>query len=245
MVGNVKLRISSDRGFANHGWLKTYHSFSFTGYYDPSHMHFSVLRVLNDDVIEAGQGFGMHPHKNMEIITYLLRGELQHEDSLGSRTVLKAGDVQCTTAGSGVVHSEYNASETDPVHFLQIWIFPERKLFEPSYSVASFSTADKQDHWCLIVSRDGRDNSLIIQQDASIFATLMSPGGTLNYDVPEHRSVYIQMASGELEVLGTILKTGDALMLDGPDLLEFKSILPSEVLLFDLPIHHSVDFMQQ
>ncbi|MDI1362133.1 pirin family protein [Methylotenera sp.] len=242
---NTKLRKSSDRGYVHQAWLKSYHSFSFTGYYDPAYMHYSVLRVINEDVFAAGRGFGMHPHKNMEIITYMLQGELRHADSLGNTAVIKAGDVQCMTAGTGIVHSEINASETNAVHLLQIWIFPERKLLEPSYKDQHFTQAQKQNRWCLIVSHDGRENSLKIHQDISLFTTLLAENKSLDYMLPAHRSLYIQLASGEIEVCGQHLSAGDALMADGSKEFTFKALTQSEILLFDLPIHHSVDIMQQ
>jgi len=242
---NMKFRKSSERGYVHQGWLESYHSFSFTGYYDPDYMHYSVLRVINEDVIESAHGFGMHPHKNMEIITYMLQGELRHEDSLGNSSVIKAGDVQCMTAGTGVVHSEVNASSVNAVRLLQIWIFPERKLFEPAYSEKHFSEMDKQDRWCLIVSKDGRAESLKINQDVSLFSTLLSEEKSLDYVLGEHRSVYIQLASGEIEVCGQRLLAGDATMSDGAKVITVTAISSAELLLFDLPIHHSIDFMQQ
>lgn len=242
---NMKLRKSSDRGYVHQGWLESYHSFSFTGYYDPAYMHYSVLRVMNEDVFEPTHGFGMHPHKNMEIITYMLQGELLHEDSLGNSSIIKAGDVQSMTAGKGVVHSEMNASSTSVAHLLQIWIFPDRKLLEPSYSEKNFTEIDKQDRWCLIVSQDGRAESLKINQDISLFSTLLSAENSLEYALSEHRSVYIQLASGEIEVCGQRLVTGDAIMADGAKAITVKATSLAEILLFDLPIHHSVDIMQQ
>lgn len=242
---NMKLRKSVERGYVNHGWLESYHTFSFTGYYDPAYMSYSVLRVINDDVIAPTQGFGMHPHKNMEIITYMLQGELRHEDSLGNTSVIKAGDVQCMTAGSGVVHSEFNASSTEKVHLLQIWIFPERKLLEPSYSENHFTLAQKQDRWCLVVSHDGRENSLQIHQDVSLFATVLSDGNALNYTLLTDRSAYLQVASGEAEVNGQRLVAGDALMVDGAKSLNLLGIQNAELLLFDLPLEGTVDIFQQ
>ncbi len=242
---NMKLRKSSDRGYVHQGWLESYHSFSFTGYYDPEHMHYSVLRGINEDVFEPAHGFDMHPHKNMEIITYMLQGELRHMDSLGNSSVIKAGDVQCMTAGTGVVHSEVNASSTNAVHLLQIWIFPERKLLEPDYSEKHFTETDKRNRWCLIVSNDGRAESLKINQDISLFSTLLSAESVLEYALAEHRSVYIQLASGEIEVCGQRLVAGDAIMADGAKALTVKAFSLAEILLFDLPIHHSVDIMQQ
>lgn len=242
---NMKIRKSADRGYVNHGWLESYHSFSFTGYYDPAYMGYSVLRVINEDVIDAGQGFGMHPHKNMEIITYMLQGELHHEDSLGNTSVIKAGDVQCMTAGTGVVHSEFNASNTQKTHLLQIWIFPERKLLDPGYSESHFTRAQKQDCWCLIVSHDGRENSLKIHQDVSLFATILSVDNALDYALHPDRSVYVQVAAGEVEVCGQHLLAGDALMADGAKPLTINAIVQSELLLFDLPLHGTIDIFQQ
>jgi redox-sensitive bicupin YhaK (pirin superfamily) len=181
----------------------------------------------------------------MEIITYMLQGELLHEDSLGNSSIIKAGDVQSMTAGKGVVHSEVNASSTSVAHLLQIWIFPDRKLLEPSYSEKNFTEIDKQDRWCLIVSQDGRAESLKINQDISLFSTLLSAENSLEYALSEHRSVYIQLASGEIEVCGQRLVTGDAIMADGAKAITVKATSLAEILLFDLPIHHSVDIMQQ
>lgn len=242
---NMRLRKSADRGYVNHGWLESYHTFSFTGYYDPAYMGYSVLRVINDDVIQAAQGFGMHPHKNMEIITYMLQGELRHEDSLGNTSVIKAGDVQCMTAGTGVVHSEFNASTKHKVHLLQIWIFPERKLLEPSYSENHFTAEQKQDRWCLVVSQDGRENSLKIHQDVSLFATVITDGKALDYTLQGDRSAYIQVAEGEVDVCGQHLVAGDALMVDGSQSLTMLGLKKAELLLFDLPLHRSIDIFQQ
>lgn len=242
---NKKVKKSEDRGYVSHGWLESYHSFSFSGYYDAAHMHYSVLRVINEDVIQPQHGFDLHPHKNMEIITYMLAGELQHEDNMGNVSVIKAGDVQCMTAGSGVEHSEYNSSSINSTHLLQIWIFPERKLLPPSYSEKSFSTADKLNHWCLIVSHDGREGSLKIHQDISLYATVLSTGSSLDYTLLNHRSVYIQVASGEVELCGQRLSAGDALMADGTKAFKVTAIAHAELLLFDLPLHDSIDMHQQ
>lgn len=241
---NKKIRKSTDRGYVHQGWLESYRSFSFTGYYDPAHMHYSVLRVINEDMFEAGRGFDMHPHKNMEIITYMLQGELRHEDNLGNCAVIKAGDVQCMTAGTGILHSEMNISNTDVVHLLQIWIFPERKLLAPRYQSQHFTDAQKLNRWCLIVSSDGRENSLNIHQNISLFATLLAESQGLNYLLTANRSLYIQLASGEVEVCGQRLSAGDALMASGPKEFTFNAVVQSEILLFDLPLHHSIDIMQ-
>jgi redox-sensitive bicupin YhaK (pirin superfamily) len=242
---NKELRKSSDRGYIHQGWLESYHSFSFTGYYEPARMHYSVLRVINEDFFEAGQGFDMRPNKNMEIITYMLQGELRHIDSLGNTSVIKAGDVQCMTAGTGIVHSEMNVSDTNAVHLLQIWVLPERKLLEPSYKDQHFTQAQKKNRWCLVVSHDGRESSLKIHQDISLFTTLLSENESLDYTLVTDRSLYIQLASGEVEICGQRLSAGDALMADGSNEFTFKALTQSEILLFDMPIHHSVDIMKQ
>jgi len=232
------LRLSSERGHANHGWLDSYHSFSFANYYDPAHMAYSVLRVINEDVIDPSQGFGMHPHKDMEIITYMLQGELQHKDSLGNGSVIKAGDVQRMTAGTGIVHSEFNASNTHSAHLLQIWILPDRQRLTPSYEEKCFSQEQKQDHWCLIASVDGHDNSLQIHQDMSLYAVVLSANRSLDYQLKAERSAYIQIVRGSLEINGHFLEAGDALMVDAEIMansLVFIANKQAEVLLFDLP----------
>ena len=234
----LHIRRSAERGHANHGWLDSYHSFSFANYYDPAHMAYSVLRVINEDVIGPSQGFGMHPHKDMEIITYMLQGELQHKDSLGNGSVIRAGDVQRMTAGTGIVHSEFNASNSQSAHLLQIWILPERVRLAPSYEEQHFTLAQKQDDWCLIASADGRDQSLLVHQDMTLYASILSAGNNLSYLLQANRSAYIQVASGALEINGQQLLTGDALMIDADsldNLVTLKAGKQTELLLFDLP----------
>lgn len=247
-LSNIKLRRSVDRGHVNHGWLDSFHSFSFTGYYDPAYMGYSVLRVINEDVIAPDRGFGMHPHKNMEIITYMLHGALRHEDSLGNVSTIKAGDVQRMTAGTGVVHSEFNASDIDRAHLLQIWILPEQKHLEPSYEEKHFSASQKQDNWCLIASPDGSDGSLVVHQDIALYATVLSADQSLDYALSDQRSAYIQVAAGEAVINGQRLVAGDALMMDGPvegvAQINVKAGLSAELLLFDLP-DHSTNFVGQ
>lgn len=246
----MRIKKSADRGYVSHGWLDSYHSFSFTGYYNPEQMHFSVLRVINEDIVDPAEGFAMHPHKNMEIITYMLQGELRHEDSLVNSSDIKAGDVQCMTAGTGVLHSEYNASNIDQVHLLQIWIFPDKKLLKPSYSVKNYTEEQKKDCWCLIVSNDGRQCSLKIHQDILLFATILNVNKSLEYVLLRNRSVYIHVVKGEVEINGQCLAAGDAAMLDGSTLTDdtmiiVQSIKQAELLLFDLPLHESIDMLQQ
>lgn len=233
----IQLRKSSERGHANHGWLDSYHSFSFARYYDPEHMGYSVLRVINEDVIAGGQGFGMHPHRDMEIITYMLRGELRHEDSLGNGSVIRAGDVQRMTAGTGIVHSEFNASRTEPAHLLQIWILPERHNLTPGYEEKHFSAAEKQDAWRLIASRDGREGSLRINQDVNLHAAVISAGNSLEYAMAPQRSLYIQLARGNAHLNGELLTAGDAAKIDALQSIRLQADAETEVLLFDLPAH--------
>ncbi|PPC94974.1 MAG: quercetin 2,3-dioxygenase [Methylotenera sp.] len=232
-----QLRKSNDRGHANLGWLDSYHSFSFAEYYDPSHMNYSVLRVINEDVVAPAKGFGMHPHNNMEIITYMLGGELQHQDSLGNGSVIKAGDVQRMTAGTGIVHSEFNASKTQDAHLLQIWILPAQQGLTPSYEDKHFDAAQKQDRWCLIASPDGREGSLHVHQDMALYATILNQSASLDYDLSANRSAYLQVAKGQLLANGELLIAGDALMLDNSQNLHIEAVENAEMLLFDLPAH--------
>lgn len=237
LAANMHLRKSADRGHVKRAWLDSYHSFSFASYYDPAHMAYSVLRVINEDVIAPGKGFGMHPHENMEIITYMLQGELQHEDSLGNGSVIKAGDVQRMTAGTGIVHSEVNASATHSAHLLQIWLLPEREQLTPGYEEKQFTPSQKQDRWCLIAAQDGRDGALRVHQDMALYATVLSANLALSYTLRAQRSAYIQVASGAVEVNGEKLLAGDALMLDAVAAIAItvNASVVAELLLFDLP----------
>lgn len=235
----IQLRRSKERGHANHGWLDSYHSFSFARYYDPAHMGYSVLRVINEDVIAPSQGFGMHPHRDMEIITYMLAGELRHEDSLGNGSVIRAGDVQRMTAGTGIVHSESNSSASQAAHLLQIWILPERNNLTPGYQEKHFSAADKQGAWRLIASRDGRENSLLVHQDMALYAALSAAGEDLGYRTLAGRSLYLQVARGSVELNGEQLIAGDAAKIDGLQSLDLHMLADSELLLFDLPEHNA------
>lgn len=237
----LQVRKGSDRGYANHGWLESYHSFSFAEYFDRKHMHFSVLRVINDDVIAPAKGFGMHPHNDMEIITYLLQGELQHADSLGNTSVIKAGDVQRMTAGTGVVHSEMNASDTEQVHLLQIWILPERLNLPPGYEEKHFSHEKKLNQWCLIADGAGCDGALKVNQDMQLYATILDPTAVLSYKFAAKRSVYMQVAQGNVTVNGQALAAGDALMMNGASELVLEASTQTELLLFDLPLHVNAD----
>lgn len=234
---NLQVRRSSDRGYANHGWLESYHSFSFAEYFDRNHMHFSALRVINDDIIAAGQGFGMHPHRDMEIVTYMLQGKLQHRDSIGNGSVISAGDVQRMTAGSGIVHSEFNASDSEKVHLLQIWIMPSHLNLQPGYEERHFGAEQKTNRWCLIAAGNHQEGALRVHQDMLLYATVLDAGVDLAYTVSIERSVYLHIARGSVEINDLQLASGDAVMLDGSAELSIKANAESELLLFDLPLH--------
>ena len=231
------IRKGSERGYTKRDWLESYHSFSFAHYYDPLHMQFSVLRVINDDIIAPAKGFGMHPHNDMEIITYMLDGELQHRDSMGNTSVIMVGDVQRMTAGSGIVHSEVNASNTTEAHLLQIWVLPERLNLEPSYEEKNFSSAQKLNRWCLIAARDASHGVLSVHQDMQLYATILDINAVVSYTLRAKRSAYLQVARGSIDVNGKTLLAGDAVMLNGTVELMVKANDPSELLLFDLPLH--------
>lgn len=237
---NLRVRKSQERGYANHGWLESYHSFSFAEYFDRNHMHYSALRVINDDIIAPGQGFGMHSHRDMEIVTYILQGKLQHRDSIGNGSVISAGDVQRMTAGSGIVHSEFNASDNENVHLLQIWIMPDRLNLQPGYEERHFSAEQKSNRWCLIASGNDQDGVLKVHQDMQLFASVLDGSADLAYTVHEGRSVYLHIARGNVEINDLKLASGDAVMLDCSAELLIKANAKSELLLFDLPLHQSL-----
>lgn len=235
MNSTVQLRKSADRGHANHGWLDSYHSFSFANYYDPAHMGYSVLRVINEDVVAGGQGFGMHSHRDMEIVTYMLGGALQHKDSMGNGSVIRTGDVQRMTAGTGVRHSEFNASNSESAHLLQIWLLPETNGITPGYEEKHFDAASKTNQWRLIASRDAREGSLLIHQDVDLFATILDAGQRLDYVPRAGRSLYLQIARGNVISNGNPLEKGDAVAIDDADKVEIVSQTDAEIVLFDLP----------
>jgi redox-sensitive bicupin YhaK (pirin superfamily) len=232
----ISVRPSAARGHANHGWLDTYYSFSFSNYYDPKHMGFRDLRVINEDRVSAGRGFGAHPHNDMEIITYIIDGELSHRDSTGTEATIRQNDVQRMSAGTGVVHSEYNNSDK-PVHLLQIWIMPEANDLPPSYEDRTFKREEKQNQLRLIASRDGRGGSTKINQDASVYASLLDSGKSLALDLPAGRHAWVQLISGELEINGARLKAGDGAAVSDETRLTLSSVAgngTAEFLLFDL-----------
>lgn len=231
----MQIRRSQDRGHANHGWLDSYHSFSFAHYYDQNWMGFSVLRVINEDVIAPAKGFGMHSHDNMEIITYILQGNLAHKDSLGNVEVIHQGHVQRMTAGAGITHSEFNASDAEPVHLLQIWILPNQQNLAPSYEDGFFTDAQKQNQWCLLASENAEAGSLKVHQDMRLFACKLDERKALDYALKESRSAYLQVVNGTVEIDGKQLNAGDAAMFDSAQTILIKAVDTAEILLFDLP----------
>ncbi|WP_110650499.1 pirin family protein [Salinicola peritrichatus] len=231
----LTIRPGGERGYADHGWLKSYHSFSFAGYHDPKHVHFSVLRVINEDRVAPGQGFGQHGHRDMEIFSYVLSGELAHRDTLGNGSSIGPGRVQIMTTGSGVQHSEFNHSASEPVHFLQIWLFPREANLTPRYDEKDFSEADKRGRLCLILSPDGRDGSLQLQQDAFIYASLIDGDERAELPLASGRQSYVHVVRGKLTVNGQALEGGDALMLDNEPGVTLEKGEDAEVLVFDLP----------
>lgn len=227
-------RPAQTRGHADHGWLDSHHTFSFADYYDPKHMGFRALRVINDDRVAPGRGFGAHPHRDMEILSYVLEGGLAHRDSMGTGETIRPGDVQRMSAGTGVTHSEYNASATDPVHFLQIWIMPRSRGLAPSYEQRTFSREEKDGVLRLVASPDGRDGSLTIGADVSVHAGLFAAGQRTTLPLASGRHAYVQIASGQVRVNGNTLKAGDGAALSEETALEIEGIDGGEVLVFDL-----------
>ena len=232
---DIQLRRAQERGQYDHGWLKTAHTFSFADYYDPRHMGFRVLRVINEDYVAGGRGFGMHPHHDMEIVTYVLEGELGHKDSMGNGSVIRPGDVQRMSAGTGVTHSEMNSSKTQRVHLLQIWILPDKQGYPPSYEQKAYSDADRRNQLRLVASSDGRDGSVTIHQDATISAALLSPGQRVEHTLGKGRFAWVQLARGSIDLDGKKLSAGDGAAIRGPGALPITGIDDAELLLFDLP----------
>ncbi len=230
----LTLRKSEERGHAHHGWLNSYHTFSFANYYDPAHMGFRSLRVINEDRVEPSRGFGAHSHRDMEIISYVLEGALEHKDSMGNSSVIRPGEVQIMSAGTGVTHSEYNHSDRDLVHFLQIWILPNQTGLKPSYEQKMFSDAEKQGQLRLIVSPDGRDGSVTIHQDVNIYATLLDAEQQLDYQIRPQSYAWVQVARGSVMVNDRLLKQGDGAAVSDANSLTLLGKERSEVLLFDL-----------
>jgi redox-sensitive bicupin YhaK (pirin superfamily) len=229
------IRRSADRGFADHGWLKSFHTFSFADYFDPKHMEFGPLRVINEDRVAAGAGFGTHAHRDMEIISYVLEGELAHKDSMGNGSTIRPGDVQRMSAGSGVRHSEFNPSPSNKVHFLQIWIQPSARNIEPSYEEKRFDAGEKRGRLRLIVSPDRADGSLLMHQDAKVYAGLFDGDERADFSVGPGRLIYVHVARGTLNANDSRLSTGDALQITNGSRLRIEQGRQAEVLVFDLP----------
>jgi redox-sensitive bicupin YhaK (pirin superfamily) len=230
----ITIRRSNERGGGDYGWLKTRHTFSFNDYWDEKWMGFRSLRVINEDFVAPNGGFPTHPHRDMEIITYILSGKLEHKDSLGTGSVILPGDGQRMTAGRGIRHSEFNPSKTDTVHLLQIWILPDKQGYEPSYEQKSFVEAEKQGKLRLIASKDGAEGSVKINQDAKLFASLLKPGEEVNHALQSNRHAWLQVAKGEVELNGKNLSQGDGAAVSDENALLIKGTKESEVLLFDL-----------
>jgi quercetin 2,3-dioxygenase len=230
----IKIRKSDERGHANHGWLDTHFTFSFADYDDPKHVHFRTLRVMNDDRVAGGGGFPMHPHRDMEIVTYVLEGALEHRDSMGNGSVIKPGDIQYMSAGTGVMHSEFNASKTEPVHLYQIWMFPEKQGLKPVYGQKNFSEVEKRGRLRLLVSPDGRNGSVKIRQDNHLYATVLAKGETVKHELKPERHAYVQVARGSVTLNGTKLDEGDGAAISNEKIVELTGEKDAEVLLFDL-----------
>lgn len=230
-----EIRRSDDRGFADHGWLKSRHSFSFADYFDPDHVHFGPLRVINEDRVAPGGGFDTHGHRDMEIVSYVLAGALRHKDSMGNGSVIRPGDVQRMSAGAGVLHSEFNDSREEQVHFLQIWIVPDAAGVAPGYEQKHFAPAEKRGRLRLVAARDGRDGAVKIHQDASVYAGLFDGAESAALPLGPGRKAYVHVARGGVAANGTALAAGDALKLWDVDAVKLERGRDAEVLVFDLP----------
>lgn len=230
----ITLRKANERGHAHHGWLESWHSFSFADYHDPAHVRFGPLRVINEDIVQPGRGFDTHGHRDMEIVTYILSGRLRHRDNMGNGEDIRAGEIQVMRAGTGVMHSEFNPSADEPVHLLQIWILPSEQGLTPGYWQKLFPDEAKRGRWCLLVSPDATEGSLRIHQDARLSAALLDGDETLDYPIAAGRKVYLHVARGALTANGQQLNTGDALMYSDEQRVELEKADDAEVLLFDM-----------
>jgi len=230
----IRFRKSTERGHARHGWLESYHTFSFAGYHDPRHMGFRDLRVINEDRVQPQRGFGTHSHRDMEIVSYVLEGALEHKDSLGTGSVIRPGDVQRMSAGTGVSHSEFNPSATELVHFLQIWILPAREGLEPSYEQKHFASAERSGALRLVMSKNGRLGSLRIHQDIDLYATLLDAGDAVEHALRPGRHAWVQLARGHCELNGIPLEAGDGAAVSDETTLRLAGAKDAEVLFFDL-----------
>ena len=230
----INVRRAKERGTANFGWLDSRHTFSFGDYYDPKHMGFGPLRVINEDRVSPGKGFGTHGHRDMEIISYVLEGALEHKDSIGTGSVIRPGDVQVMSAGTGIRHSEFNHSKREPVHFLQIWIFPEKRGLKPGYAQTSFPAAERKGQLKLVASHDGRDGSVSFNQDASVYAAALAPDQKVTHTLVPGRAAWVQVATGSVKLNGKTLKTGDGAAVEDETALELVGVEEGETVLFDL-----------
>lgn len=231
----ITLRRSEERGYAQHGWLESFHSFSFADYYDPAHMGFGPLRVINDDWIAEGMGFGTHGHKDMEIITYVLEGEVAHKDSMGNGSTIRPGNVQRMSAGTGIRHSEFNPSQTQKTHMLQIWIQPSQLGISPGYEEKNFSREEKQGKLRIVASPNGDQGSVTIHQDASLYVGLFDEKQAAELSLSDKRLCYVHVAQGKITANGVVLRAGDAVMLQDESSLKLSDAVQAEVLVFDLP----------
>jgi redox-sensitive bicupin YhaK (pirin superfamily) len=230
----ITIRRAFDRGHANHGWLDTYHTFSFASYRDPTHVHFRALRVMNEDVVAPGQGFGTHPHENMEIVTYVLEGALEHRDSMGNGEVLRPSEFQRMSAGTGITHSEFNPSPTQPVHLYQIWLFPQQDGIEPSYEQKRFDEVERHNRLRLVASPDAAEGSLLIHQDARIFLSSLDADKQVTHELAPGRHAWLQVLRGQVSLNGQALQTSDGAAVSNETALEVKASDVAEVMLFDL-----------
>ncbi len=230
----ITVRRSAERGHFDHGWLDTRHTFSFADYHDPAHMGFRSLRVINEDRVQPGQGFGMHPHRDMEIVSYVISGALAHQDSMGNGSTIRPGEVQRMSAGTGVVHGELNQSRTEPVHFLQIWILPARLGLPPGYEQKRFPEEERRGRLRLLASPDGAGGSVTIHQDVRLHATLLAPGQSVTHPLAEGRHAWVQVVRGEVEAGGERLAEGDGAAVSGEPALALRGVKDAEVLVFDL-----------
>lgn len=230
----INIRKSEERGHADHGWLDSRFTFSFAEYHDPKHTHFRTLRVMNDDHIAGGGGFPTHPHRDMEIVTYVLEGALEHRDSMGNGSIIRPGDVQYMSAGTGVAHSEFNASKTDAVHLYQIWMFPEKQGLKPVYDQKNFSEAEKRGKLRLVASPDGENGSVKIRQDNKLYSSLLGRGESVRHELAADRHAYVQVARGSVKINGKELAEGDGAAISNESAVDVVGVKDAEILLFDL-----------
>lgn len=230
----ITLRASNERGHANHGWLDSYHTFSFANYYDPNHMGFRALRVINEDRVQPGRGFGTHGHRDMEILTYVLEGALEHKDSLGTGAIIKPGEVQRMSAGTGIMHSEFNSSQTEPVHLLQIWILPSQEKLQPSYEQRAFPLEQRLGKLQLIAAKDGREGAVTIHQDVDLYSAILQAGDRVFHQLQPNRYGWLQVARGKVQLNGNALKAGDGVAVTEAESIQISTDTDAEILLFDL-----------